>query len=236
MKAFSKRALLVALVGASATLCQASQAWADTPPPPNEIRLGMYAIFYDATAHDVMGPYVPPGLNAHVKNVQTLYFAYERSFSTHFGFELALGWPPTTKTYGRGPATVGSVPYNGQEISTAKWLAPSALITYKFFDDRSPLRPYVGVGVTYVNFYDRESTPAGDAVTGGPTKISLTSSVGPTATAGLAYRIATNWGVYASYSVSRVRSSLTADTAGAIRTDRVSFAPGALVVSAGYSF
>jgi outer membrane protein len=235
MKAFSKGALILALAGSSGTLCQAAQT-SDTSTPPNEIRLGLYAIFYAASAQDISGPYVPPGLNVHVKDVQTLYAAYERTFSTHFGFELALGWPPTTKTYGRGPATVGSVPYNGQEISSAKWLAPTALLTYKFFDERYALRPYVGVGATYVNFYDRQSTAAGDAASGGPTRISLTSSLGPSATAGLAYRVAPNWGLYASYSVSRVRSDLTADTAGVIRTTRISFAPGALVVSAGYSF
>jgi outer membrane protein len=236
MKAIYKRALLIALIGSGTTLCQAAQSSADTISPPNEIRLGMYAIFYDASAQDISGPFVPSGLNVHVKNVQTLYVAYERAFSTHFGLELAAGWPPTTKTYGRGPATVGSVPYNGQELSSAKWLAPSALLTYKFFDERAALRPYVGVGATYVNFYDRQSTAAGDAITGGPTKISLRSSLGPTATAGLAYRVSPRWGLYASYSFSRVRTDLTADTAGVLRTTRVSFAPGALVVSGGYSF
>jgi outer membrane protein len=235
MKAFYKCALLVALIGGGAPLCQAAQSSTDTTPD-NEIRIGGYAIFYDATARDISGPFVPSGLNVHVKDVQTLYIAYERAFSTHFGFELAAGWPPTTKTYGRGPATVGSVPYNGQQISSAKWLAPSALLTYKFFDERHALRPYIGVGATYVNFYDRQSTAAGDAVTGGPTKISLTSSIGPTATAGLAYRVSPRWGLYASYSLSRVRSNLTADTAGEIRTTHVSFAPGALVISGGYSF
>jgi hypothetical protein len=48
--------------------------------------------------------------------------------------------------------------------------------------------------------------------------------------------LARSWGLYASYSYSRVRSDLTADTAGVIRTTRISFAPGALVLSAGYSF
>ncbi|HEY2418885.1 MAG TPA: OmpW family outer membrane protein [Steroidobacteraceae bacterium] len=235
MKAFCKYALLVALTGSGVPLCQAAQSSSDTTPD-NEIRVGGYAIFYDATARDISGPFVPAGLNVHVKNVQTLYLAYERTFSRHFGFELAAGWPPATKTYGRGPATVGSVPYNGQEISSARWLAPSALLTYKFLDQRYALRPYVGIGVTYVNFYDRQSTAAGDAVSGGPTKISLTSSIGPTATAGLAYRLSPRLGLYASYSFSRVRTNLTADTAGEIRTTHISFAPGALVISGGFSF
>jgi outer membrane protein len=236
MNALYKRGLVIALIGSSASLCHAAQGSADTITPDNEIRLGLYSIFYDASAQDISGPYVPAGLNLHVKDVETLYAAYERTLSTHFTFELALGWPPTTKTYGRGPATVGSVPYNGQEISSAKWAAPSALLYYRFFDDHTALRPYVGVGMTYVNFYDRQSTEAGDAASGGPTKISLTSSLGPTVSAGLAYRISPRWGLYASYSFSRVRTDLTADTAGVLRTTRISFAPGALVVAGGYSF
>ncbi|MGH9641493.1 MAG: OmpW/AlkL family protein [Terriglobales bacterium] len=235
MKASRKRALILAVTGAAALLGRGAWA-ADAGTPDNEIRVGLYAIFYHTSAGDISGPYVPSGVNLTVHNVQTLYLAYERTLSTHFGIELAAGWPPTTKTYGRGPATLGSVPYNGQEISTAKWLAPSALLTYKFLDEHYALRPYVGVGLTYVNFYDRESTAAGDAGSGGPTRISLTSSVGPTATAGLAYRASPNWGVYASYSFSSVHSNLTADTAGVIRTTHISFAPGALVLSAGYSF
>jgi outer membrane protein len=235
MQALSKSALVVSLMVATGSLLQSAPAAADGTAP-NEIRVGMYAIFYDATARDITGPFVPGGLNLSVKNVQTLYFAYERDLSHNFILEIAAGWPPLTKTYGRGPATVGSVPYNGQEISSARWLAPSALINYKFLDENYALRPYVGVGFTYVSFYDRDSTAAGDAVSGGPTRVELSRSIGPTATAGLAYRLSSNWRVYASYSVSRVRTDLMADTAGEIRTTRISFAPGALVVATGFSF
>ncbi|MGA8707250.1 MAG: OmpW family outer membrane protein [Steroidobacteraceae bacterium] len=235
MKAVLNRALILSLVSVGVLFAQSARADGGTTPP-NEIRVGMYAVFYDLSARDISGPYAPPGLNLSVKNVQTPYLAYERSLSPHFILEIAAGWPPLTKTYGRGPATVGSVPFNGQEISSARWLAPSMLLNYKFFDETWALRPYIGFGFTYVNFYDRESTAAGDAVSGGPTRISLTSSIGPTGTAGLAYKISPNWGLYVSYSVARVRTNLTADTAGIYRYSHLSFQPGALVVSAGYSF
>jgi outer membrane protein len=235
MKVSCDRALILSLASAAALLAQSARA-DDGATPPNEFRVGMYAVFYDVSARDISGPYTPAGLNLTVKNFQTPYFAYERSLSPNFILELAAGWPPLTKTYGRGPATVGSVPYNGQEIASARWLAPSLLINYKFFDETWALRPYIGVGATYVNFFDRDSTAAGDAVSGGPTRISLKSSIGPTGTAGLAYRVSPNWGLYASYSVARVRTDLTADTAGIYRFSHLSFQPGALVVSAGYSF
>jgi hypothetical protein len=112
---------------------------------------------------------VPSDLNLSVKNVQTPYFAYLRRLSSNFTVELAFGLPPLTKTYGKGPATLGSVPYNGVEISSARWLAPSLLMEYVFLDDSYKLRPYFGVGLNYVVLYDRNSTPAGNAAAGGPT-------------------------------------------------------------------
>jgi len=77
---------------------------------------------------------------------------------------------------------------------------------------------------------------AGEAATGGPTRLSLTSSVGPVGTVGLKYRPGTRWTVFASYSISRVDTNLKTDTAGEIRTTHVAFRPQALVVGAGYSF
>ena len=56
------------------------------------------------------------------------------------------------------------------------------LLEYNFLNENSPFRPFLGVGVNYTTFYDRDSTAAGNAASGGPTKISLTSSVGPAVT------------------------------------------------------
>ena len=156
--------------------------------------------------------------------------------SAHFDVELAVGYPPLTKTVGKGPPTLGSVPYDGQVISTARWIAPTLLVEYKFFSENSKLRPYIGVGVNYTTFYDRDSTAQGNAASGGPTKLSLSASVGPAATAGLAYSISTNWHLYGSYSISQVKSNLVADTAGVIRTTHINFGPQALVLALGYSF
>jgi len=202
----------------------------------NTVRLGMYFVHFETEATDISGPYVPAGLGVHVDNVETLYLAYVRTLSTHFNLELAVGYPPLTKTEGRGPSTLGSVPYNGETISTARWLSPSLLLNYVFGDESSRLRPYVGLGVNYTKFLARQSTGAGNAVAGGPTSISLPVSVGPTFTAGLSYRLAERWHVFASYSVARVNTRLTANTAGVLRTSDINFWPNTLVISAGYSF
>src|SRR5581483_1348509 len=156
-------------------LCAAAAARADDVAS-NSLRVGAYYVTYHVDAEDITGPFVPPGVNIDLKSVVTPYFAYVRRVTERFSLELAFGVPPLTKTVGKGPAELGSVPYNGQVISTARWFAPTLLLNYYILDESYRLRPYVGVGVNYTRFYDRESTPAGDAASGGPTSIKLPSS------------------------------------------------------------
>jgi outer membrane protein len=234
-KMIHHRALKVALALVATSACCTPVVYADEVPS-NTLRVGMYAIFYHVTATDIQGPFTPPGVNINLKDTQTVYFAYVRRLTSYLDFELALGIPPKTSTIGKGPATVGSVPYNGVEIATSKWLAPSALIEYKFLSEDSPFRPYVGVGINYTTFYDRQVTPAGQQAIGGPTRLSLTASVGPVGTVGIKYQSRDRWQVIMSYNISQVDSNLKTDTSGEIHTTRVHFGPQALVVAAGYSF
>jgi outer membrane protein len=214
----------------------AGTALADGPVLSNELRLGAYILNYNAKADDLSGPFVPPGVNLDIKNVTTPYFAYIRRLSPHFALQLAAGVPPKTKTIGKGPATVGSVPFNGQVVSTAKWLAPTVLLNYVFRDESEAWRPYVGAGVNYTHFYDRKSTAAGDAANGGPTAISLTNSIGPAVSVGISWRIQQRWKAYASYDYARVNSEYVGNTAGTLRKTSVKFNPSTLVVSIGFSF
>jgi outer membrane protein len=203
---------------------------------PNSFRLGYYYVKYYTHADDITGPYVPAGANLRLKDVYTPYFAYVRSLNNHFSVELATGVPPLTKTVGKGPAELGSVPFNGQVIATARWFAPTLLFEYNFLDASSPLRPYIGAGINYVSFYSRQVTAAGNAVAGGPTSLSLPQSVGPAGTIGVSYRIARRFSLYVSYSASEVDSRAALNTAGVIRTSHIAFGPRALVLSAGYNF
>jgi len=223
---------LASLIVASAWVaCSAPAAAQD-----NTVRAGIYIIRYHSSADDISGAFAPSGLNLDLKNVNTVYFAYIRRLSAHLDLELAGGYPPKTETVAKGPATVGSVPYDGQIIATAKWFSPTLLLNYKFLDQTSPVRPYAGIGINYTHFYDRTSTEAGNAVSGGPTSISLSDSIGPAATVGVFYRLPQNWSVDASFSMAKVKSKLEANTSGAIRRTTIDFKPTAWVISAGYSF
>ena len=234
MNKFSRSIVLVIITTLTLLYCS-SPAWSEETSD-NSLRIGFYDVFYHSSATDITGPYVPAGVNLKVKDVTTLYVAYVRRLTPDWDMELAFGIPPKTETEGKGPATLGSVPYNGQVISSAKWFAPTLLFNYNLLDESHAFRPYIGAGINYTTFYDRRSTPAGDAASGGPTKISLSRSIGPAATAGLSYRPSPGWGIFASYSITRVNSHLTTDTAGVIRTSSVKFGPQAFVLSVGHSF
>jgi len=234
MKNLQISALPMVTAASIALLC-ASSALADDMPS-NSLRFGSYSVFYHTSADDIAGPYVPPGVNLENENVETAYFGYIRRLSSKFDAELALGYPPLVKVKGAGPATVGSVPYNGVVVSNARWIAPTVFIEYRFLSENSPWQPFIGVGVNYTTFYDRSTTAAGNAAFGGPTRLSLTASVGPAATVGVGYHVSGPWHVYASYNVARVKSDLTANTAGIERTTNISFGPQVLIVSVGYSF
>jgi outer membrane protein len=208
---------------------------ADTTPA-NLVEVGMYYIHFDVDASDVSGPYVPPGLNLDVKDIETPYLSYERRVWDHFDLALSMGYPPVAHAEGKGPEFLGPLPYSDQVLLTTRALAPTLLAKYVFLDDSGSWHPYLGVGVNYTNFYDRNATSAGTSVLGGPTSISLSSSVGPAATIGLRYSLQTRWSLEASYTASKVNTRLTADTEGFLRTSHIELNPGALVVAAGYSF
>jgi outer membrane protein len=202
----------------------------------NEVRVGAYLIFYHVGADDITGPFVPPGVTTDVKNTQTVYLAYLRHLSTHFDLELALGVPPKTDTEGKGPATLGSVPYNGVTLGSVKWFSPTLLLEYKFCDESAPLRPFVGAGIQFTHFYAANVNPAGQAAFGGPTYIRLQNSIGPAATLGLTYRVLHRWSLTASFSAAQVESRLTAYTGGVVRQSKVNFNPQTIVLSVGYAF
>ena len=227
------KATLASLIVAAAGLACAVPASAQES---NTVRAGIYIIQYHAHADDLSGPFAPSGLNVDLKNVNTVYFAYIRRLTSYLDLELAGGWPPKTETVGKGPATVGSVPYDGQVIATSKWFSPTLLLNYKIGPESWPVRPYIGAGINYTHFYDRTSTAAGNAVAGGPTKVSLSDSIGPAGTIGVFYRITPQWSIDGSFSMARVRSDLEANTSGAIRKTTIDFKPTAWVLSAGYSF
>jgi outer membrane protein len=215
-----------------------AQAQSRTPDygPAWEVRLGAFFAHNETKANDLSGPFTPPGINIRVDDSSGVYGSLLRNLDTHWSLELAGGIPPKVKTFGKGPAQAGSIPFDGQEVATAKWFSPTLLIDYKFLEQGSAIRPYVGIGINYTRFYDLRSTPTGDAINGGPTSTKLSRSIGPVGAVGATYQFNREISLTGSYSLLRVNSHYSSDTEGVVRTTTIHFNPRVVVVALGYAF
>lgn len=209
----------------------------------NIVRFGITHIEPHSSASDATGPFLlgpPSGVSIDVKNQDTAFLSFARTLNDNMEVELALGYPPTHDVAAKlNPAIVPGYivsSFQGQTVAKVRQIAPTLFFNYKFGEAKATWRPFVGVGINYTRFDKRESTAAGNALNGGPTDISLTDSWGLAAQAGVSYRISDQWSLNASLATARVKTTLTATTAGAARNIDIRFHPVVMTVSLGYAF
>ena len=205
------------------------------------IRGGIAHVAPNSTATDAVGPFLPAppaGVSLEVQNQSTLFFSVARDLTPHVEVELAMGFPPTHDVTAKlAPSLPSHVQVlNGQVIAKVRQVAPTLFFNYKFGDPGSTWRPFVGAGINYTKFDKRESTAAGNQLNGGPTDIRLSDSWGLAAQAGVSYRLNDQWSLNAAVATARVKTHLTATTAGQARKIDIRFRPTVVTLSAGYVF
>ena len=110
------------------------------------------------------------------------------------GFVLAA--PLSVKIYGDGVRADGTPnSINGRHIATTKLLPPLVIGSYNFGDQRSIVRPYIGIGAMYAIFFDARSTPFFDEYQGGKTTITTKNTFGFGPFVGLQSAINEDWHV-----------------------------------------
>jgi outer membrane protein len=147
-------------------------------------------------------------------------FVYERLFTPNVGLEFVLGIPPRIKA-----KATGSVAFLGDDVLSAKFVAPTLLLNYHFFGPGDALRPYVGAGVNYTRFTSIRSSLAPDVKMGDSTGLALQ--------AGVNYAFTKEWGIFASVARLDVKSKVVA-SGPVVLTTTVDFRP--IVYSAGISY
>ena len=205
------------------------------------VRMGYTHVAPNSSATEATGPLLPgppSGVSLKVDNQSTLFFSLARDIDPNVEVELALGLPPTHDIRAQlSPALPAHIQnLNGAVIAKVRQIAPTLFVNYKFGEASSAFRPFVGVGVNYTNFDKRESTALGNQLNGGPTDIRLTDSWGLAAQAGLSYRLSDKWSLNAAVATARVKTHLTATTAGQARKIDIRFRPTVFTLSAGYVF
>lgn len=205
----------------------------------NTIKIGIANVQPHSSASDFSGPFTPNGISVEVLGRTTPFFSYSREINDQWDVELALGDSPTHDialkvTNPSLPASAQAA--NGQIAAKVRQVAPTLFANYKFFEKNSPLRPFVGVGVNYTRFDKASSTAAGNAFNGGPTSISLEDSIGLALQGGLTYHFDNQWSFSTAVMTAQVKSKITTNTLGIVRTADIKFHPSVLTLAVGYSF
>ncbi|MES2185188.1 MAG: OmpW family outer membrane protein [Pseudomonadota bacterium] len=212
-----------------------------TPTTRWTVRAGVSHIAPHSSSSDATGPFLPgppSGISLEVENKTTAFFSLAYALNTNMELELAMGYPPTHDVNARIAAFLPSnvQGFNGQTVARVRQMAPTLFFNYAFFEENATWRPFIGVGVNYTKFDKRTSTATGNALNGGPTTIDLDDSWGLAAQAGVSYRINDRWRIHTSVATARVKTHLTATTAGQAREVDIRFRPVVLTVSAAYRF
>lgn len=119
------------------------------------------------------------------------------------------------------------------KIAETKHLPPTLVAQYYFGDAQSKLRPYVGVGVNYTNFFDNEFT---NDLDGALTDLSMSTSWGLAAQVGLDYQVNKNWLVNASVWYAQISSDVKFKLGGDTVVIDTDINPWVYMVSVGYTF
>lgn len=188
----------------------------------NVVKLGLTRYDTHSRTNGIGGIGVPAGADAKTGDATTALLIYERMVHPNVGVELVMGIPPTLKA-----RATGSVAFLGDDVLSAKIVAPTLLLNYHFGTPGDVLRPYLGAGINYTRFTDRKSKLASDVQLGDSTGLALQ--------AGIAYAWAPNWGVFASVARLDVKSKLVASGATVLST-KIDFNPWVYTAGVMYSF
>ena len=157
------------------------------------------------------------GSGASISDSDTLGLSAIYFIDSHWAVEGVFGIPPKFKLNGTG--TLGRV----GELGEARQWSPTILGKYYFNEGNAALRPFVGLGATYVWYSDIELSPGLQGALGSQlrqrplstsTTAKLDSSFAPVLNAGVAYQIDKHWGVsfWVSYIPLKTKAKLTTTT------------------------
>jgi len=159
-------------------------------------------------------------LNVKAKNQWIPEFDVSYFFTKNIAAELVLTWPQQVNiTAGPGSTNIGKI--------TA--LPPSLLAQYHF-TDLGAVKPYVGLGVNYTIFGNRQNFPAlGNAVQVEPSSFGVVGQIGAD------YMIDKNWGVNIDVKYATMATNLQV-VAGGANIGKLTLNPWMPAVGVTYKF
>lgn len=188
----------------------------------NILKIGAIRYTTDSKTNGIQGIGVPAGADAKTGDATTLLLTYERLFTPNIGVELVIGAPPKIKA-----KATGTVAFLGDEIMSARVIAPTLIANYHFGSDGDRLRPYLGAGINYTKFSSIRSSLASD--------VKMSDSTGLVVQAGIDYAFDKNWGLFASVARIDTKSKLVA-SGSTVLTTEIYFRPVTYAFGLSYRF
>lgn len=150
-------------------------------------------------------------------------------FSDSVSVELAFGVPPKLDIDGSGTIEQAG------KIADAKVWSPILMLQYRFGRPAAGLRPYVGVGGTYVRFSSVTTTPILSMLTnpGGTTTAAIDNAWGAVAQIGATYSLNEHWFIDGSIVPMRVKTTAHLSTGQSVS---VKVNPVLVNLAVGYRF
>jgi outer membrane protein len=208
--------VVVSMAVASLLACGAAQA------QDNIFKLGAIRYTTNSSTTGIKGAGVPAGADAETGDATTLILVVERTLTPNIGIELVLGVPPRIKS-----KATGSVAFLGDNVLSAKNVAPTLLVNYYFGEPANTLRPYLGVGLNYTRFTSVKSSLA--------PKVSMSDSLGAAIQVGVNFAFNKQSGLFASVARVDVQSDVVA-VGSTVLTTHIDFKPVTYSMGAYYKF
>lgn len=188
----------------------------------NIFKAGVIEYTTNSKTNGIQGAGVPPGADAETGNATTLLLTYERLVTPNVGVELVIGVPPKIKA-----KATGTVAFLGDDVLSARNVAPTLILNYHFGEDGDRFRPYLGAGINYTKFTSVKSKLAPD--------VKLSDSTGLVLQAGLDYALSKEWGLFGSIARVDTKSKLVASGTTVLTTE-IDFRPVTYSFGASFRF
>jgi outer membrane protein len=211
------RKLLTSAVGLSALALALGASAQD-----NVVKLGY--TYYTTHSHTdgITGVGVPSGSDASTGNASTVIVTYERMLGPRLGAEFVLGLPPRIKS-----RALGTVAFLGDDVLSAKFVAPTFFMNWHFGQQGDTWRPYAGLGINFTRFIGIRSVLARDVAMG--------DSTGLAGQLGVDWSLDRRWSLFGSVAALDVKSKLVASGSTALQTT-IDFRPIVYTLGTSYRF
>lgn len=194
------------------------------------VRAGGTTITPNVNSGDLSAPSLA-GTKASVGSSTKVSGGITYMWDNNISFDLPVAIPFQHDISGDG-AVLGA-----GKIADVKVVPVTLLAQWRFMEPTSAFRPFVGVGLTYANFYGARSTSTLTAISGGtpsnPTTLSIDSKWAATAQLGASIALNNNWFLEASYTYTPLSTRTTLSTG---QTQDIKLDPSSVSLAIGYKF